>query len=76
VGPLAALAVGAALPMVLGWVVQRGLAWSLVWGQFLAALVGTVVFVAVLQWLHARLSGLGLAMVGMGAVVLAGVLWP
>mgnify|MGYP001167287469 FL=1 len=76
VGPLAALAVGAALPMVLGWVVRRGLAWSLVWGQFLAVLVGTVVFVAVLQWLHARLSGLGLAMVGMGAAVLAGVLWP
>jgi len=76
VGPLAALAVGAALPMVLGWVVRRGLAWSLVWEHFLTVVVGTVLFVVVLQRLHARLSGLGLAMVVMGAAVVGGVVWP
>lgn len=76
VGPLAALAVGAALPMVLGWIVRRGLAWSLVWDHFLIVAAGAALFVVVLQRLHSRLSGLGLAMAVMGAAVVGGVVWP
>jgi PTS system mannose-specific IID component len=76
VGPLAALAVGAALPMVLGWIVRRGLAWSLVWDHFLTVAVGAALFVMVLQRLHSRLSGLGLAMIVMTVAVVGGAVWP
>jgi hypothetical protein len=62
--------------MVLGWIVRRGLAWSLVWDHFLTVAVGAALFVVVLQRLRARLSGLGLAMVVMGAAVVGGVVWP
>ncbi|MEK7667291.1 MAG: PTS system mannose/fructose/sorbose family transporter subunit IID [Gemmatimonadota bacterium] len=76
VGPLAAVAFGAALPLVLAWVVRRGQPWPQVWDHFLTAAVGTVLFVVLLQRVHPRLSGLGLALVVMGTVLAGGVLWP
>lgn len=76
VGPLAAVAVGVALPLVLAWVVRRGQPWPQVWDRFLAAGLGAALFVVLLRRLHPRLSGLGLALVVLGTVVAAGALWP
>lgn len=76
VGPAAALLLGAALPLVAAWVVRRGMPWDAAWDHAAVAAVGAVVFVALLGSLRGRLSGVGLAMVVMAGVVLAGVAWP
>lgn len=75
VGPAAALAVGAALPMVLGWGVRLGAAGGPAWGHRAAAAAGALGFVALARLVGSRVSGLVLAIAVLGATVLGGVLW-
>lgn len=78
-GPLAALAVGAALPTVLVWVVRgsgMGVAWSVAWRPMVVALAGAAIFAAVALRFGARLTALTAAILVLGAVVVGGELWP
>ena len=78
VGPLAALAVGAALPVVLVWVVRgagMGVAWSVAWQPLVAALAGAAVFAAAAHRFGTRLTALSAAILVLGVVVAGGELW-
>ena len=79
VGPLAALAVGAALPAVLVWVVRgagMGVAWSVAWRPLVAAVAGAAVFGAAAHRIGTRLTVLSAAILVLGVVAAGGVLWP
>jgi PTS system mannose-specific IID component len=79
VGPLAALAVGFALPTILVWLARGAglhLAWWLTWRHVVVAGVGAVVFAALASRVPGRLTGLSLATLVLGVVVAGGVLWP
>jgi len=79
VGPLAALAVGAALPAVIVWVVRgagMGVAWSVAWTPLVAAVAGAGVFAAAAHRIGTRLTALSAAILVLGVVVVGGELWP
>jgi hypothetical protein len=50
--------------------------WAVTWDHAAAGVVGAVVFVAVLERLRRRLSGVALAMVVLAGVVVTGLAWP
>jgi PTS system mannose-specific IID component len=78
-GPLAALAVGAALPVVLVWVVRgagMGVPWSVAWQPLVAAVAGAAVFAAAAHRIGTRLTALREAILVLGVVAAGGVLWP
>lgn len=76
VGPLAAVSVGAALPMVLGWAVRLGGPSDPTWIGLSGAAAGTLVFLGAARLVGTRLSGLVLAIAVLGAAALGGALWP
>ena len=75
-GPAAALALGAAIPLVVAWVVRWGQPWETVWGRFLSVGLAAAVFAVAATRLRRRLSGLALAMVVLAGAVVVGVAWP
>ena len=78
VGPLAALAVGAALPAVLVWA-SRGagldLPWWLAWRHVVAGAAGGALFAFAVRLLGTRTSARGLATVVLAAAAVGGALW-
>ena len=78
VGPLAALAVGAALPALLVWFVRGAglpVPWSVAREAAGAAVAGAAVFAAAVHRLGTRATALSAAILVLGVVVGAGVLW-
>ncbi len=79
VGPLAAAAVGFALPAVLVWMARGaglGFPWWLIWKHAVAAGAGALLFAAAVSRAGTRFTALQLATVVLGVVVVVGVLWP
>jgi mannose/fructose/N-acetylgalactosamine-specific phosphotransferase system component IID len=79
VGPLAALAVGVAIPSVLAWFVRgagMGVAWSVAWKPLAWAAVGAAIFAGVAHLIGTRLTALSAAILVLGVVAAGGVLWP
>ena len=79
VGPLAALAVGAALPAVLAWIVRGAgmqVAWAVAWKPLVAAVSGAAVFAAAAHRIGTRLTALSAAILVLGVAAAGGVLWP
>jgi mannose PTS system EIID component len=78
VGPLAALVVGAALPVLLVWFVRgagMALVWSVAWKPLVAALAGAALFAAAAYRIGTRLTALSAAILVLGVVAAGGVLW-
>jgi len=78
VGPVAALAVGCALPMVLVWATHGAglhLPWWLTWRHLVAAGVGAGAFAFLAARLGTRLTGLRLATVVLAVAAVGGMLW-
>ncbi len=79
VGPLAALAVGCAIPAVLAWAVRGAglhLPWWLVWRHVVAAGLGAAAFAFVAARAGGRLTGLSVATLVLGVLAVGGLLWP
>jgi PTS system mannose-specific IID component len=78
VGPLAALAVGVALPVVLVWAVRGAglhLPWWLTWRHLVAAGAGAGAFALLAGRLGTRITGLRLATLVLAVAAVGGVLW-
>ncbi len=78
VGPLAALAVGGALPVVLVWAVRGAglhLPWWLTWRHLVVAVVGAGLFALLAARLGTRTTGLTLATLVLAAAAVGGMLW-
>jgi mannose PTS system EIID component len=78
VGPLAALAVGAALPALLVWFVRGAglpVPWSIAARPLVLAVVGAAVFAAAVHRIGTRVTALSAAILVLGAVAAGGVLW-
>jgi len=79
VGPLAAFAIGAALPAVLVWAARGAgldLPWWLTWRHVVAGAAGAGLFVLAARLLGTRSTGLRLATVVLAVVAVGGALWP
>lgn len=79
VGPLAALAVGCALPLVVVWAAHGAglhLPWWLTWRHVAVAGVGAAAFAALAARLGTRFTGLTLATLVLGVAAVGGMLWP
>jgi PTS system mannose-specific IID component len=79
VGPVAALAVGLALPAVLVWAVRGaglGLPWWLTWRHVVAAGAGAALFAVLAARSGARFTGLTLGTLVLAMVAAGGALWP
>jgi len=78
VGPLAALAVGVALPVVLVWAVRGAglhLPWWLTWRHLVAAAAGAGLFALLAARLGTRSTGLTLATLVLAVAAVGGMLW-
>jgi len=78
VGPLAALAVGCAMPLVLVWAAHGAglhLPWWLTWRHVVAAGAGAAAFALLAARLGTRFTGLTLATLVLGVVAVGGMLW-
>jgi PTS system mannose-specific IID component len=78
VGPLAAVAVGAALPAALVWFVRGAgmeVPWSVAWKPLVAVVAGAAVFAAAVHKVGTRLTALSAAILVLGVVAAGGVLW-